>query len=211
MITINKSALKAVSRFAAKTDIRYYLVGVLVEATATETRLVATDGHTMLIHRTPAENSHAWTGIIPLDTVQAILKHKTASKRVDFPIELHETASQHELRIDYSGQAFIFRPVDGKFPDYRRVIPQSITGEAACYQPEYLQRVQDAAADLVNAKTAGFGMGYNGNSAAVCSINPDCLAVIMPLRQDMLPAGPAGFDWAREPAAAAPVKLQSVA
>mgnify|MGYP003330163777 CR=1 FL=1 len=211
MITINKTALKAVSRFAAKSDIRYYLVGVLVEATATETRLVATDGHTMLIHRMKAENTHAWTGIVPLDTVTAILKHKTASKRVDFPIELHETASQHELRIDYSGQAFIFKPVDGNFPDYRRVIPKEITGEAACYQPEFLQRVQDAAADLGNAKMAGFAMGYNGNSAAVCSINPDCLAVIMPLRQDMLPAGPAGFDWAREPAAAAPVKLQSVA
>lgn len=210
MITISKTALKAVSRFAAKSDIRYYLVGVLVEATATETRLVATDGHTMLIHRTPAENSHAWTGIVPLDTVAAILKHKTASKKVDFPIELSE-CSGSEGRIDYSGQAFIFKPVDGKFPDYRRVIPKEITGEPACYQPEYLQRVQDAAADLGNGKTAGFGIGYNGNSGAVCHINDDCLAIVMPLRQDMLPAGPAGYDWAREPAAAAPVKLQSVA
>ena len=211
MITISKTALKAVSRFASKSDIRYYFVGVLVEANETETRLVATDGHTMLVHRTPAENTHCWTGIVPLDTVQAILKHKTASKRVDVPIELHETASQHELRIDYSGQAFIFRPVDGQFPDYRRVIPQKITGKPACYQPEYLQRVQDAASDLGNAKEGGFSMGYNGNNAAVCRINDNCLAVIMPLRQDMLPAGPAGFEWAREPAAAAPVKLHSVA
>ena len=213
MITISKTALKAAARFAAKTDIRYYLVGVYVEATATETRLVATDGHTMLVHRAPAENTHCWTGIVPLDTVQAILKHKSPYEKKGnyLPIELHATASEHELRIDYAGQAFIFKPVDGKFPDYRRVIPQSITGEPACYQPEYLQRVKDAAVDLGNAKQAGFGMGYNGNSGAVCHINDDCLAIIMPLRQDMLPAGPAGFDWAREPAAAAPVKLQSVA
>jgi len=210
MITINKAALKAVSRFAAKSDIRYYLVGVYVEANETETRLVATDGHTMLVHRAPAENTHAWAGIIPLDTVTAILKHKTASKKVDFPIELSE-CSDTEGRIDYAGQAFIFKPVDGKFPDYRRVIPKDITGEAACYQPEFLQRVCDAAVDLGNAKTANFGMGYNGNSGAVCSINPDCLAVIMPLRQDMLSAGAVGFDWAREPATPTPVKLQSVA
>ena len=212
MITVSKIALKAVSRFAAKSDIRYYLVGVLIEATTTETRLVATDGHTMLIHRTPAENTHCWTGIVPLDTVQAILKHKSPyeKKGNHLPIELSE-CSGSEGRIDYAGQTFIFRPVDGKFPDYRRVIPKEITGEPACYQPEFLQRVQDAAADLGNGKTAGFGMGYNGNSGAVCHINDDCLAVIMPLRQDMMPAGPVGFDWAREPAAAAPVKLQSVA
>lgn len=211
MITINKSALKAVSRFAAKSDIRYYLVGVYVEATATETRLVATDGHTMLIHRTPAKNTHAWTGIIPLDTVAAILKHKTASKKVDFPIELHATANEHEHRIDYAGQAFIFKPVDGKFPDYRRVIPQKITGEPACYQPEYLQRVKDAAVDLGNGKTAGFGMGYNGNSGAVCRINDDCLAIVMPLRQDILPAGAVGYDWAREPVAQAPAPAKTAA
>jgi DNA polymerase-3 subunit beta len=212
MITINKSALKAVSRFAAKSDIRYYLVGVYVEANETETRLIATDGHAMLVHRMFAENTHAWAGIIPLDTVTAILKHKTASKKVDFPIELSECGDT-EGRIDYAGQAFIFKPVDGKFPDYRRVIPKDITGEAACYQPEYLQRVYDAAVDLgaVDHKIGRFGMGYNGNSSAVCPINDDCLAIVMPLRQDMLPAGAVGFDWAREPVAPASVKLQSVA
>ena len=208
MIVINKSALKAVSRFAAKTDIRYYLVGVYVEANETETRLIATDGHTMLIHRMKAENTHCWTGIIPLDTVAAILKHKTASKR-DCPIELSECGGT-EGRIDYAGQAFIFKPVDGQFPDYRRIIPQSITGEPACYQPQYLQRVQDAASDLGNAKQGGFGMGYNGNSAAVCPINDDCFAIIMPLRQDMLPAGEVGYQWARENLAVTP-KLQAVA
>ena len=209
MITISKTALKAVSRFAPKTDIRYYLVGVYVEANETETRLIATDGHTMLIHRMKAKNTHCWSGIIPLDTVQAILKHKTASKRVDFPIELSECGGT-EGRIDYAGQAFIFKPVDGQFPDYRRVIPQTITGEAACYQPEYLQRVQDAAADLGNAKQGGFGMGYNGNSAAVCPINDDCLAIVMPLRQDMMTAGEVGYQWARDNVKVTP-KLQAVA
>jgi DNA polymerase III subunit beta len=211
MITINKAALKAVSRFAAKSDIRYYLVGVYVEASETETRLVATDGHTMLVHRMKAENTHTWAGIIPLDTVAAILKHKSTyeKKGNHLPIELSECGGT-EGRIDYAGQAFIFKPVDGKFPDYRRVIPKDITGEPACYQPKYLQRVQDAAVDLGNTKTAGFAMGYNGNGAAVCPINTDCLAVIMPISQDMLPAGAVGYDWVRNEVKVTP-KLQAVA
>jgi DNA polymerase-3 subunit beta len=210
MITIQKNALKAVSRFASKDDIRYYLVGVYVEATETETRLVATDGHTLLVHRSIAANTHRWSGIIPLDTVNAILKHKTASKKVDFSIELSECGGT-EARIDYAGQAFIFKPVDGKFPDYTRVIPREISGEAACYQPEYLQRVYDAAVDLgaVTHKIGRFAMGYNGNSGTVCAINDDCLAIVMPLRQDMLPAGAVGFDWARE--IVLTPKLQAVA
>ena len=198
MITIQKAALKAASRFAAKRDVRYYMIGVYVQATATETRLIATDGHTMLIHRSKTENTHAWDGIIPLDTVTAILKHKSPYEKRDtyLPVELSECGGT-EARIDHAGHAFIFKPVDGKFPDYARVIPKTVSGEAACYQTDYLQRVNDAAIDLGNAKQAGFAMGYNGPGAALCHINDDCLAVVMPLRQDMVPSGPAGFDWAR--------------
>lgn len=54
-------------------------------------------------------------------------------------------------------------------------------------------------------------MGYNGNSGAVCAINDDCLAVIMPVRQDMLPAGAVGYDWAREPVAQAPAPAKTAA
>ena len=131
MITIQKAALKAVSRFAPKNDIRYYLRGVYVQATATETRLVATDGHTMLIHRSQCENTHAWDGIIPLDTVTAILKHKSPyeKKNNHLPIELSECGGT-EGRIDYAGQAFVFKPVDGKFPDYRQIIPKDATTKA---------------------------------------------------------------------------------
>ena len=136
MITIQKAALKAASRFAAKRDVRYYMIGVYVQATATETRLIATDGHTMLIHRSKTENTHAWDGIIPLDTVTAILKHKSPYEKRDtyLPVELSECGGT-EARIDHAGHAFIFKPVDGKFPDYARVIPKTVSGEAACYQP----------------------------------------------------------------------------
>ena len=53
-ITIDRNALKAVSRFAAIKDIRYYLQGVLIESTPLQTRLAATDGHTLAVHRADA-------------------------------------------------------------------------------------------------------------------------------------------------------------
>jgi DNA polymerase-3 subunit beta len=44
------SALRAVSALAARDDIRYYLNGVLIEASAHTTRLVGTNGHVMGIY-----------------------------------------------------------------------------------------------------------------------------------------------------------------
>lgn len=202
MIIINKPALKAVSRFAAKTDVRYYLIGVYVEASEHETRLVATDGHTLLVHRMPTENTHTWSGIIPLDTVNAILKHKSAyeKKGNTLPVELSECEGT-EARIDYAGQAFIFKPIDGIFPDYRKVIPETINGEPAVYQAEYLKRVSDAACDLSVTihGTACYSVGYNGNGPAVFGINDSCLAVVMPMRLEMLNADTVrAYSWTRE-------------
>lgn len=214
MITINKTALKAVSRFAAKADVRYYLVGVYVEASETETRLVATDGHTLLVHRMAAENTHTWAGIIPLDTVNAILKHKSPYERKGntLPVELSECVGT-EARIDYAGQAFVFKPIDGQFPDYRRVIPSTISGEPAVYQADYLKRVSDAACDL-GATTHGtpcYSVGYNGNGPAVFGINDSCMAVVMPMRMEMLNSDNVrAYAWTREPVEGKP-KLHAVA
>ena len=83
-ITIDRNALKAVSRFAAVKDIRYYLQGVLIESNPLQTRLCATDGHTLAVHRADAkgDNEGSWTGILPLDTVNTLLKMKVVLKNL---------------------------------------------------------------------------------------------------------------------------------
>ena len=48
-------ALKAISLFAPKNDIRYCLNGVLLDSTGDEVRLVATDGHCLALYRLVAE------------------------------------------------------------------------------------------------------------------------------------------------------------
>ena len=71
-----KELLNQVSFSMAVHDIRYYLNGVLVESNPLETRLCATDGHTLAVHRADAkgDNEGAWTGILPLDAVSTLLK-----------------------------------------------------------------------------------------------------------------------------------------
>ena len=196
-ITIDRKALKAVSLFAAKKDIRYYLQGVLVESTPLETRLIATDGHTLGAHRSEAkgDNEGVFTGIIPLDIVAAILKFKSPVKNDDIPVTL-TVLDNGEIRADYCGNSLLFKCLDGRFPDYRRVVPTEISGEKAFFNPDYLLRVRDASKFL----GVSFAFGYNGDSPSLATIGQSMVAVIMPLRTEYLDCA-IGASWAREPLA----------
>jgi len=182
-ITINRNALKAVARFAAVKDIRYYLQGVLVESTPLQTRLVATCGHTLAVHRADAkdDNEGSWTGILPLDAVLTLLKMKPSHKTLkDAPITATILESG-EIRCDWVGQSIITRAVDGKFPDYRRVIPEALDGLPCWINPDYLARIVDAAKDV----GAGFTFGFGGTGSSLAQIGQDMVAVVMPMRLEL--------------------------
>lgn len=195
-ITIDRNALRAVSRFAAVKDIRYYLQGVNIESTPLQTRLCATDGHTLAVHRAAAkgDNEGSWTGILPLDAVSTLLKLKSPLRHLkDEPITL-SIAESGEIRADWNGQSIITRAVDGRFPDYRRVIPASLDGAPAWINPDYLARIVDAAKDI--GIGAGFTFGFGGNSCSLAYIGTDMLAVVMPMRSE-LTTDAIGASWAR--------------
>jgi len=195
-ITIDRNALKAVSRFAAVKDIRYYLQGVLIESTPLQTRLCATDGHSLAVHRAAAkgDNEGSWTGILPLGAVNTLLKMKPSHKTLkDAPITV-TVSDEGEIRCDWLGQSIITRAVDGRFPDYRRVIPEALDGLPCWINPDYLARIVEAAKDI--GIGAGFTFGFGGNSCSLAYIGQDMLAVVMPMRQD-LTTDALGAAWAR--------------
>jgi hypothetical protein len=83
-----------------------------------------------------------------------------------------------------SSQDFGFTPVEGTFPDYQRVIPAELNGEAAQYNVEYLY----AFAQVNKALGAGYPgnvvLRHNGNSGALIElIDANFTGVIMPFRE----------------------------
>jgi DNA polymerase-3 subunit beta len=190
MATINfyRKDLKAASRFMAVKDIRYYLCGLLIESNPMESRIIATDGHILIVNRCDAKDDNAgnFTGIIPADTVKTILSWKPPYKNAGDNIPIVITAPDDaagEHRVEWCGNAAVFKLIDAKFPDYRRIIPESASGDAAFYNPDYLVKVARAADDY-GRKDSRFVLKYNGDSAGVAVINNDCFVVIMPMRQD---------------------------
>jgi DNA polymerase III sliding clamp (beta) subunit (PCNA family) len=192
MIMLDRAKLKAVARFAATDpkDQRLALHGVLVEASPAGVRLVATDGHVLLVARAAGDvDTDTWTGIIPSDVIRAALAWK-GNKTL--PIIL--IPGEPECRLTRAtGEALVFVPAPGPFPDYRRVVPKAPDGKPSFYDPDLLTKFKRAAEDLGSEKGL-FDLLPGGDGAGLVYINNDVVGVVMPMRSSALVV--ADCQWA---------------
>ena len=180
MIMIDRNKLKAAARFAASDpkDQRLSLHGVLVEASPAGVRLAATDGHVLLVVRAAGEpDTDTWTGIVPADVTKAALAWKGSKS---LPIIL--IPGEPECRLTRAtGEALVFVPAPGPFPDYRRVIPKKPSGDASFYDPDLLVRFKRAAEDL-GSNLGLFGLLQGGDGSGLVYLTADAVGVVMPMR-----------------------------
>jgi len=192
MIMIDRAKLKAAARFAAQDpkDRRLSLHGVLVEASPAGVRLTATDGAALLVVRAAGEpDTDTWTGIIPSDVIKAALAWKGGKS---LPIVL--VPGEPECRLTRAtGEAVVFVPAPGPFPDYRKVIPAAPSGAASFYDPDLLARFKRAAEDL-GSDLGLFGMMHGGDGSGLVYLTADATGVIMPMRSGGLDV--AQCQWA---------------
>jgi DNA polymerase-3 subunit beta len=116
-----KSLVSQVSFSMAVHDIRYYLNGILFVAEGKQLSLVATDGHRLAFSSATLDvDVPKQEVILPRKTVlelQRLLSDK------DGAIEMQFAANQ--ARFSFDGMEFVTKLVEGKFPDYNRVIPKN--------------------------------------------------------------------------------------
>ena len=105
-------------------DIRYYLNGILFVAEGKNLTLVATDGHRLALAQATLDvEIPKQEVILPRKTVlelQRLLKDEKAARQ---PIEMRFAGNQ--AKFSFSGMEFVTKLVEGKFPDYNRVIPKN--------------------------------------------------------------------------------------
>lgn len=196
-IHITRNKLKAAAIFAARDDIRFYLNGVLIESTPLQTRLCATDGHALFCAKDDAkgDNAGTFTGIVPNDTVKQILAWKAPYKgAADLPVVI--TTAADEQRAEWCGNTAVFKLLDGKFPDYARVVPEKVSGDASYFNPELLMRCKKAVEALGLNKFGYFAFKQGGDGSAIAVFSSESFAVVMPMRGDK--ADVADVAWARE-------------
>lgn len=162
-----KRLLQLVQFAMASQDIRYYLNGMLLVLDGKTLRVVATDGHRLAYAETELETEVAAREvIIPRKTVLELSK---LLNDTDDAVELRIGSNQ--VTIGLPGTELVTKVVDGKFPDYQRVIPASQPRRLKANRQNVMQALQRAAI-LSNEKFRGVRLVMSdGTLGIVCNNN----------------------------------------
>jgi DNA polymerase-3 subunit beta len=175
--TIKTNELKALLLCAAKNDVRYYLNGVHFESSANGIIAAATDGHRLLCVNLPAENAPGIKNLIPRALIEAAVKTKS--------IYIEITIDAGNVTLSSAGQNVSGSIGEGVYPDYRRVIPESVSGiQGNDFNNTYLVDFDKIGA-LIDGGKASVLQNGPSNSALVRYENENAIGVIMPLRHDL--------------------------
>ncbi len=151
----------------ASQDIRYYLNGMLLVLDGRQLRVVATDGHRLSYAETELDEAcEAREIIIPRKTVLELNK---LLGDVDEAVELRIGANQVTFTLPHT--ELVSKLVDGKFPDYQRVIPAEQPRRLEANRQGVMQALQRAAI-LSNEKFRGVRLVLSENTLGiVCNNN----------------------------------------
>ncbi len=153
----------------AQQDVRYYLNGILVEISAGLIKLVATDGHRLASseYKTDIEVTNAKQIIIPRKGVMELSRLLDNS---DSPARI--TLSKNHIRVHAGRLVFTSKLIDGKFPDYKRVIP--VDGNRIMeVNRESLKQSMNRIAILSNEKYRGIRLTLSEGNLSIQANNPD--------------------------------------
>ncbi len=164
-----KALLDSTSFAMAQQDVRYYLNGMLIEVEPEHLRVVATDGHRLAM-RTHTTDTGA------VDPLQIILPRKAVLELSRLLADDTDTLSllfgSNHLRAKLKDFTFTSKLVDGKFPDYSRVLPRggnkTVIGDKAT-----LRHAFSRASILSNEKYRGVHLHLVNGELKILANNPE--------------------------------------
>jgi DNA polymerase-3 subunit beta len=169
-LTLSQKSLKAalgLVQFAmAVQDIRYYLNGVLFSVDRNTLRVVATDGHRLSFASQQLDGDHG--------NVEAILPRKTVLELIklladnDDPVSL--AIGSNQARFTFGGIEIVSKIVEGKFPDYQKVIPTTHKNRVSIDRGTLAQSLNRAAI-LSNEKIRGVRLVFTKDALSIICTN----------------------------------------
>lgn len=153
----------------ANQDVRYYLNGMSLETAENQIRCVTTDGHRLALTRLDL-------GEEQLDEAQVIIPRKgvTEISRLieDSDDNVYVSIGSNHIRLSSSGFTFTSKLVDGRFPDYRRVLPKGGDKEIIA-EKSVLKQAFTRAAILSNEKFRGVRLNLASGELTITATNPE--------------------------------------
>ncbi|QQN49406.1 DNA polymerase III subunit beta [Stutzerimonas balearica] len=153
----------------AQQDVRYYLNGMLIEVSNGMLRAVATDGHRLAMCSMQA-------GIEQADRHQVIVPRKgileLARLLTDQDAQANVVLGQHHIRATTGEFTFTSKLVDGKFPDYERVLPRG-GDKLVIGDRQTLREAFSRTAILSNEKYRGIRLQLESGLLKIQANNPE--------------------------------------
>jgi len=164
-----KTLLENTSFAMAQQDVRYYLNGILMEISPDQIKLVATDGHRLALSE--------YKTSISIDEAKQIIIPRKAVLELSRLLETNDSVaniilSQNHIRVETGTLVFTSKLIDGKFPDYNRVIPVD-GNKILVVNRESLKRAMNRIAILSNEKYRGIRLTLTPGNLSIQANNPD--------------------------------------
>jgi len=152
----------------AAQDVRYYLNGLLLMADGKELRAVATDGHRLAYSSVEIANEMPRQEmILPRKTV---LELNRLLGDNDEPLVI--TLAPNQVRFAFGSIVLVSKLIDGKFPDYERVIPATLRHHLVIERQALMQSMNRVAI-LTNEKFRGVRIVLADNALKIIASNAE--------------------------------------
>ncbi|MEK6719145.1 MAG: DNA polymerase III subunit beta [Chloroflexota bacterium] len=167
-----KRALEETAFAAASDEARPILTGVLVRFEGETVTLAAADNYRIAVKTIPL--------IDPVSDISIVVPARALNELTriladtDDPVELMVAQARNQVLFHLEGVDLISRLIDGQFPNYNQVLPQSHSTRAVLDREELLRAVRPAA--LIAHESANIvklQIGTNGDAGIVVSANAE--------------------------------------
>lgn len=164
-----RRAIERISFAMAQQDVRYYLNGMLLELEDNRLRTVATDGHRLSLCEIDASLPEMQQQVIvPRKGINELVRLLDAD--ADEPARIR-LGSNH-IQVALVGLRFTSKLIDGRFPDYGRVVPQQGSNVLEADR-ETLRQALARISILSNEKFKGVRLVLSGDGLKVQTNNPE--------------------------------------
>jgi len=152
----------------AQQDVRYYLNGLLLETGQKHLRAVATDGHRLALCEVELDDKKMPEQQVIVPRKGVLELQRLLGDDGDLEIEL---GSNH-VRIQLEGIRFTSKLIDGRFPEYERVIPQDTSNQLTADREAFRGALQRTAI-LSNEKYRGIRLIIKSDGLLLQAHNPE--------------------------------------
>jgi len=178
-----KELLESIQYAMAVSDVRYYLNGIFMQVVGNVLTCVATDGHRLALAKTSVDISDfadetARGVILPRRAVMELIR---LLDNEDYPLVF--SFSRETAIIGFNDLEFSFKLIEGKYPDYRRVLPKNLPYKLTL-ERDQLKEALALVAPVLSSKDRGVTFNFTKEGLEIRAMNSEHHEATVSLRSE---------------------------